>query len=121
MTSNQRVTDHSASDAVLARLEHVLRQERIALTELDVGALEQAAADKLELRQELQRILERGDRPSAAKLARLRARLIQNQMLMVHARDTARGVIQIATGAAPSYGPTGGWRMGGAARIDARL
>jgi hypothetical protein len=110
----------SASGFALVKLEHVLREERLALKRLDFSAIERAAHDKLAIKDELERCIARGDWPDPARLARTRAQLVENQILLVHARDTARGLMQHALGAPAAYGPAGAWRAGGVARVDTR-
>ncbi|MFO0565970.1 MAG: hypothetical protein U0263_09930 [Polyangiaceae bacterium] len=108
-------------ETLLRRLEHVLAEEHAALSKLDIQAVEQAARDKSELGERLRRVDRSGNPVSAARLERVRRRLLRNQVLLVHARDTTRGLIQLHTGGpTPSYGPGGVVRLSGHARLSTK-
>lgn len=79
----------------LAELGDLLTKERAALGRMDAQGVEAVAAEKLEL---LAR-LEAADRAEATpqalrELARLREIALENQLLLVHARDLLRGVVE---------------------------
>ncbi len=109
-------------DSLLNRLELALSEERHALRRLDADAVEQACLDKLALAQSLRDTAQSDHRRlDPGRLERLRAELVKNQLLLVHARDTARGVLAIMTGVSgPSYGPTGARHLGKSAGLDTR-
>jgi len=90
-------------DAALARLEAVLAEETAALRNLDRDAIDRISAEKLAL-SELLTALGRGHAPAkerAVQLRRIRRQTIHNQVLLVHARDSVRGVLAILTGQRP--------------------
>lgn len=119
------ITQHApepALESLLNQLEHILGEERRALARLDLSALDQAAADKLALRDALTQSasLTEGNLTARARLERIRSDVVRNQMLLVHVRDTVRGVLELITGSpGQSYGPAGARSIGGNAGLDA--
>jgi hypothetical protein len=99
----------------LGELEGLLLSESTALKGLDRDALDAITDRKLALFTKLASITQRA-RPGGeekARLERIKRLALANQLLLVHARDTVRGVLNLATGEqlpAPAYSihPTGG-------------
>jgi len=105
-------------DATLRQLEQVLAEEHRALRTLDTKTLEQCARDKAELCDRLTRMHPPATDSWRTRLARVRARLLDNQILLVHARDITRGLVQLHTGAPAGYGPAGVTRGAGTLRLS---
>ena len=105
-------------DTILHQLDVALSEERRALRALDRDGVEQAAGRKLELAELLS--LAMADAPvDPSKLQRLRSKIVHNQLLLVHARDSVRGILRVMTGApGPSYGPGGARHIGSSAGLD---
>ncbi len=83
---------------LLEELEVILAEEALALRSPKGEELEQIAARKLKVERGLAQAgpLAQEDREIAE---RVRVAALNNQMLLVHARDTVRGVIATMTGA----------------------
>lgn len=96
----------SDPDQLLTELEALLHDEAQALMRLDRDAIERSAARKLELMQALDASARASETPRARvrRVERLRRRLIDNQLLIVHARDCVRGLIGAVTGDPGVYG-----------------
>jgi hypothetical protein len=87
-------------DQILIDLDSLLSEEHKALKRLAADEIEQLATRKVELVEALARLLPpggaRGDDASALK--RIREKQLHNQLLLVHARDSVRGLISHVTG-----------------------
>jgi flagellar biosynthesis/type III secretory pathway chaperone len=92
--------------ASLSELETILEEETVALRKLDRDAIDRIAAKKLALCDVLSAGPRGGDVPDPAQVARIRRLALHNQILLVHARDSVRGVLSILTGDA--NGPSNG-------------
>src|SRR5258706_6405631 len=93
-------------DDSLGELEKLLEEETVALRELDRDAIDRIAASKLELCERLStRARTKAASPTNAgadrlRLERIRHKALYNQVLLVHARDSVRGVLALLTGEA---------------------
>ena len=114
--------DHEV-EALLRQLEHVLADEKRALTALDISAVTQAAEDKLLIQERLIQSIDGAPLAERSRplLERVKKTALENQILLVNARDTVRGLLQELTGAPGSgYARGGAQRLGGGSRLDAR-
>jgi hypothetical protein len=90
----------------LGELEQLLEEETGALRKLDRDAIDRIAAAKLEVCERLSHTAHRagsslpdGAAPERrAQLDRIRQKALYNQVLLVHARDSVRGVLDLLTG-----------------------
>jgi hypothetical protein len=94
----------SKLETVLDELEAVLRRERAALTRLHVPTIETTSQEKLALYERLQSLNEPPTPELKPRLERIRARTIENQVLLVHARETARGLAELVRGSLSATG-----------------
>lgn len=82
-------------ETVLAELDELLSEEGRALQDLDHGAIDGLTARKLALLDKIGRTPRDASSPRVtALLTQLRQRALNNQLLIVHARDLVRGVIE---------------------------
>lgn len=89
---------------VLDELDRVLDDERDALRLLDARTVERLAEAKLKLELELRNaIMSVRVEDDAAALERIRAKALDNQVLLIHARNCVRGAIEVATGQQEGY------------------
>jgi hypothetical protein len=88
---------------VLNAFEEVVRQERDALTQLDVSAIDSCADRKLQLAESLQAMRGALANNHADQVGRVLRQLRLNQVLLVHARDHAQGALALM-----GVGDTGG-------------
>jgi hypothetical protein len=101
-------------DLALGELETLLREETAALTALDRDAIERISSCKLSVCERMTKYGKSGHKSQArrAQLQRIRRQAIHNQVLLVHARDSVRGVLALLTGQAPdSTRPASDGRM----------
>jgi flagellar biosynthesis/type III secretory pathway chaperone len=91
-------------ETVLDELEAVLGRERVALTSLHVPTIESTSKEKLELYERLQKIEEAPSLELKSRLERIRSRTLENQVLLVHARETARGLAELVRGSLSATG-----------------
>jgi hypothetical protein len=92
-------------DDSLGELERLLEEETAALRELDRDAIDRIAQSKLVVCERLSaRARTNGPTSSAratadrSRLDRIRHKALYNQVLLVHARDSVRGVLALLTG-----------------------
>lgn len=84
------------------RLNDLLMQETEALRRLDHETLDSLTASKVALLRELSVVdRSRTDAATLRAISLVRDRALNNQILMVHARDLTRGVFDTLTGIAP--------------------
>lgn len=84
---------------VLAELDQLLDREHAALRKLDHGSLDNITQEKGELASRLkaaERTLQNAE--LAPVLQRIRRKAFENQLLLVHARDLVRGVLDLSRG-----------------------
>ena len=89
---------------ILLELDTLLDAERQALKDLAANDVEDIAARKVQLVAQLAQLIP-GANPSAeeaAALKRIREKQLRNQLLLVHARDSVRGLITALTGSRPA-------------------
>lgn len=91
-------------ETVLDELEAVLGRERVALTRLHVPTIESTSKEKLALFEQLQKLNERPTPNMKPRLERIRSRTLENQVLLVHARETARGLAELVRGTLSATG-----------------
>lgn len=91
-------------ETVLDELEAVLGRERAALTRLHVPTIESTSQEKLALFEQLQKLNERPTPDMKPRLERIRSRTLENQVLLVHARETARGLAELVRGTLSATG-----------------
>lgn len=118
-----RDPEPSRLDIALGELEDLLAIEESALSRLDAPSIEATTEKKNLLFADLLQVLEL-QRPGAAQRARLeriRAAQLKNQLLLVHARDAVRGALALALGepAAARFTPAPSSR-GGAVVLSVR-
>ncbi|MEZ4224520.1 MAG: hypothetical protein R3B13_26455 [Polyangiaceae bacterium] len=103
MESGPNTTTRSANE-LLQALELILAEEHRALRKLDSAAIEKVAAQKVDLEVELANAgpLTPTDKDLAQ---RVRRAALANQILLVHARDTVRGLVAAMTGTQPTAHP----------------
>jgi hypothetical protein len=92
----------------LGELEQVLAIEARALKALDRAEIDAAAEQKLALCERIDALRARG-RPSPAdreRLERIKRAALLNQMLVVHARETVKGILAVATGSTATGYPS---------------
>lgn len=103
------MSSRSEYDALLGALEHTLEQESTALRSLDRQTLDRLTDEKLTLHEQLLQLRARlKPTPEVrARAERVKALALQNQLLLVHARDCVRSVLQLAAGttAHTTYAP----------------
>lgn len=88
-------------DDSLGELERLLEEETAALRKLDKDAIDRIATAKSELCDRLTASAARHPLSGQAdrlRLERIRHKALHNQVLLVHARDSVRGVIALFTG-----------------------
>lgn len=93
---------------VFEELEKLLCMEREALRRLDADAIDDSAARKQELTDQIRGFLDGGGvlpKDQQAGLDRLRELAQQNQILIAHARSCVQGALDRATGTSRAYGP----------------
>ncbi|OQX69251.1 MAG: hypothetical protein B6A08_06060 [Sorangiineae bacterium NIC37A_2] len=79
----------------LVELGELLMKERAALQRMDALGVEAASAEKLALLERLEGKERAEATPEALReLARLREVALENQLLLVHARDLLRGAVE---------------------------
>lgn len=113
------ISEYSES---LRELEDLLAEECLALRSLDRSVIDATTARKLALCERIDQLRSRvpireSDRVS---LERIRKAALLNQMLVVHARDTVRGLIALATGVRVSGYPSPNACARDGIRIDLR-
>lgn len=91
-------------ETILDELEAVLGRERAALTRLHIPTIESTSMEKLALFERLQKVGEKPTTQLAPRLERIRSRTIENQVLLVHARETARGLAELVRGSLSATG-----------------
>ena len=103
----------------LDELEAVLRDERLALTQLDREAIASAAEKKLRLDEALRLHLSQASATPelVARVEQLQKTAKLNQLLLVHARSCVHGMLQMLTGRTESPLP----RSGAAAPLPVAL
>ncbi len=90
-------------EAVVERLDQLLTEETTALRRLDSDSIEQLTERKAALLRELGGVSREGaTRDTLRLVAQVREKALTNQLLLVHARDMVRGVIDRM---APSFEP----------------
>lgn len=94
-------------DDSLGELERLLEEERVALRELDRDAIDRIASSKLELCERLSAhartkglVSSSSGSTERSRLDRIRHKALYNQVLLVHARDSVKGVLALLTGEA---------------------
>jgi hypothetical protein len=90
-------------DLALGELETLLREETAALTALDRDSIDRISSSKAAVCERLTRYGKSPNKSQArrAQLQRIRRQALYNQVLLVHARDSVRGVLALLTGQAP--------------------
>jgi len=109
----QRTAPSHPARALLEELGELLEAERAALVRLDRAAIEGFAARKLELDQELTKVVAEQPLGVSEKelLERVRNHAFDNQLLLAHARSCVQGVLSLLTPAntprytAPGHSP----------------
>lgn len=91
-------------ETVLDELEAVLGRERVALTRLHIPTIESTSKEKLAIYERLQNLQEKPNLELKSRLERIRSRTIENQVLLVHARETARGLAELVRGSLSATG-----------------
>ena len=91
-------------ETILEELEAVLERERSALTRLHIPTIESTSREKLALYERLRSSDEKPTTELAPRLERIRSRTIENQVLLVHARETARGLAELVRGSLSATG-----------------
>lgn len=102
----------------LLDLERVLLDEADALKRMDRESIDRLTEQKLTLSQELGELGEPAPE-HLQLLARVKRRVMMNQVLLVSARDCLRGVIELATGSVVTGGYSGE-RLPGRPRLSVR-
>jgi hypothetical protein len=116
MSSGSKQTDVMTTR--LLDLERLLLDEADALKRMDRAAIDQFTEQKLALSQEIGEL--GAPAPEHLELvARVKSRVMLNQMLLVSARDCIRGVIELATGSVVTGGYSGE-RLPGRPRLSVR-
>lgn len=109
------------SDVMTTRLldlERLLLDEADALKRMDREAIDRFTDQKLALSEEIGQL--GAPAPEHVELlARVKSRVLLNQMLLVSARDCIRGVIELATGSVVTGG-YGSERVQGRPRLSVR-
>jgi hypothetical protein len=116
MMERNTTSDGSLANA-LDELSDLLTREATALRALDANALSAIAEQKVQLESRLIALgpAQESDREA---LTQLRQRALENQILLVHARDTVRGLIATLGGGQPGVGAPGSSAM--PVRLDVR-
>jgi hypothetical protein len=85
---------------ILIELDTLLSVEQQTLKKLAADEIEQLATRKLELIEDLTKLLPPGGPrgEDAAALKRIREKQLRNQLLLVHARDSVRGLVALLAG-----------------------
>lgn len=82
-------------EQLLGELDGLLASEREALRRMDPMQIEGLSVEKVALLGRLAAASREGVAPeTVGELARLRELALQNQLLLVHARDLTRGVVE---------------------------
>jgi flagellar biosynthesis/type III secretory pathway chaperone len=82
-------------DLVLDELQELLDEETAALRKLDHRTLDVLTARKVDLLSEVGQLSRREARATTRqKLVRIRKLALENQLLMIHARDLVRGALE---------------------------
>lgn len=82
-------------DELIRTMQGILRDEREAIRRLDAAAVGRATTAKEKLLRELQASADQGERAAYADaLLQLKPELQQNLILLTHARDCLRDVIE---------------------------
>jgi len=101
----------SRASELLGELSALLAAENAALKKLDREALVDLAAKKLQVSEALKALGTVDYNPDDKKqLEQIRAGALQNQLLLVHARDTVRQVIDQVAGRS-GFPAAGGMRL----------
>lgn len=101
----------SRASELLGELSSLLAAENAALKALDRDALVDLSAKKLEVSEALKALgTVSFDRDDKKQLEQIRAGALSNQLLLVHARDTVRQVIDQVTGRS-GFPSSGGMRL----------
>jgi hypothetical protein len=101
----------SRASELLGELCALLAAENAALRKLDRDGLVELAEKKLEVTESLKALGAGGfDLDDKKQLEHVRASALQNQLLLVHARDTVRQVLDHVAGRS-GYPPAGGLRL----------
>ena len=104
----------SRASELLGELSALLAAENAALKQLDRDALVDLAAKKLEVTEALKALgTVSFDIDDKKQLEQIRAGALQNQLLLVHARDTVRQVLDQVAGRS-------GFPSAGGLRLDLR-
>ncbi|MCA9594297.1 MAG: hypothetical protein KC776_13330 [Myxococcales bacterium] len=103
-------------DQAVTALESILGEESVALKQLDSRALDALAERKLALVEQLKNPPPDAD---VERLSRVRRTALENQMLLVHARDTVRGLLATMSGQPTSAHPMAPASVG-PVRLDLR-
>jgi hypothetical protein len=106
----------------LDRLEVLLERERLAIRAVDAESVLGIADEKLAVLAELEAADWADDRSAIERFRGLVPRLRENGVLLAHARNAARDLVQTLTHARPAtYGASGalaGERTGGRLAVD---
>jgi len=96
-------TTLSAMEVALLELEQLLDEETAALRTLDRESIDRITFAKTEVCQRLTALTRDGNHSPERKahLERIRHRALYNQVLLVHARDSVRGVLALIVGQSP--------------------
>ncbi|HLV64319.1 MAG TPA: hypothetical protein VKY73_00840 [Polyangiaceae bacterium] len=90
----------------LLDLERLLVEEDAALRRLDREAIDAITEKKLAVLPVLEGLQGRLGDSERPLLARIKERALSNQLLLVHARDSLQGVLELVTGGRrPGYAP----------------
>jgi hypothetical protein len=101
----------SRASELLGELSALLAAENLAVRKLDHDALVDLAGKKLEVTEALKALGTAGFAIDEKKqLEQIRAGALQNQLLLVHARDTVRQVLDQVTGRS-GFPAAGGMRL----------
>ncbi len=93
--------------AVLDEIERILEEERDGLRRLDREVIDRCAARKTSLESTLRTVLTHA-KPGElqrARMERLKAAALVNQMLIAQARSCLKSILQVASGHGPSAPP----------------
>jgi hypothetical protein len=101
----------SRASELLGELSSLLAAENVAVRNLDQDALVELAGKKLEVTEALKALgTAHLDLDDKQQLEQIRAGALQNQLLLVHARDTVRQVLDQVAGRS-GFPAAGGMRL----------
>jgi hypothetical protein len=115
MTTTTRIelmpATRTRASELLGELSVLVAAENVAVRKLDHDALVELAAKKLEVTEALKALGAASfDQNDKQQLEQIRAGALQNQLLLVHARDTVRQVLDQVAGRS-GFPSSGGMRL----------